>query len=759
MKKSESGNYTVYEGSDPNSLHDYSQTIAKELENRDRQFEAEQKNQNTTIELLQKENEEIKEENSRLKEDLNAFPTTSGSGEYVTLDTADSRFKELKNCGNSKQETRSGRNLFNLDYIGQSTSKVVTDTGVNLINCWGSEAFSNANVLQTFKPNTTYTMKAKAKVISRPSNMVFHKYDAMVLYRAGSASFKSVATSILTIPDKETIALNTKKEYITTFKTPANLTDVRLLTYTFYGNNDGSTTGAALGEIDLSEIMIVEGNYTADTFPEYEQYGVMPSAEFPSEIRNVGDNGNLYDKDNPNVLDTPIDSNGLGGNIKNTYKTVWIKCKSNTTYTVSKKYDATKNRFALAYTSEEPNYSQQVEGYTSNMYASSLTIKTNSTAKYLLAYVWIAGGSVTYQEMLDSIKIEKGTQATADNGHGLGSMGIVIGNKNLLDAEKIVKDSNNERFVYFDENKNVVFTTGAVPVIVRPVKIKEKTEYTYILRCKSNTTKLNNINFIAKYTDGSQEVLSANKRTDTNEFVAKFKTNKEKTLDYVTQGYADSASTTLIADASMILEGDYSNVNIELNNAKKQAIVFPFKKGQRLMKGDYLAEDGIHHKRKQTVLDGTENWVTLTAQKGDNTSYFYCTKTDMKKASSIICNQFINRAVWSTDVEGIQSITDNLIRLRINTSRASTVAELKALLAAQKEAGTPVLIEYELAEEEVETYTDEQKEAWKQIKNARSYEGQTNIFSTDEISPNFEVTARRNLNAILNSLQAQILAN
>ena len=181
---------------------------------------------------------------------------------------------------------------------------------------------------------------------------------------------------------------------------------------------------------------------------------------------------------------------------------------------------------------------------------------------------------------------------------------------------------------------------------------------------------------------------------------------------------------------------------------KQQIILFPFKKGQRLMKGDYLTEDEIHHKRKQTVLDGTENWVTLTAQKGDNTSYFYCTKTDMKKASSIICNQFINRAVWSTDVEGIQSITDNLIRLRINTSRASTVAELKALLAAQKEAGTPVLIEYELAEEEVESYTEAQKEAWKQIKNAKSYEGQTNIFSTDEICPIFEVIARKNLNSL-----------
>lgn len=70
-----------------------------------------------------------------------------------------------------------------------------------------------------------------------------------------------------------------------------------------------------------------------------------------------------------------------------------------------------------------------------------------------------------------------------------------------------------------------------------------------------------------------------------------------------------------------------------------------------------------------------------------------------------------------------------------------------------------MVVEYELVEEEIEPYNDEQAEVYKQIQDIRSYEGQTNIFSTNETSPIFEVTARRNLNAILNSLQAQILAN
>lgn len=594
-------------------------------------IQAEQENQNTTIELLQKENEEIKEENSRLKEDLNAFPTTSGSGEYVTLDTADSRFKELKNCGNSKQETRSGRNLFNLDYIGQSTSKVVTDTGVNLINCWGSEAFSNANVLQTFKPNTTYTMKAKAKVISRPSNMVFHKYDAMVLYRAGSASFKSVATSILTIPDKETIALNTKKEYITTFKTPANLTDVRLLTYTFYGNNDGSTTGAALGEIDLSEIMIVEGNYTADTFPEYEQYGVMPSAEFPSEIRNVGDNGNLYDKDNPNVLDTPIDSNGLGGNVKNTYKTVWIPCKPNTTYTVSKKYDATKNRFALAYTSDEPNYSQQVEGYVSNAYTNVMTITTNSTAKYLIAYVWIAGGSVTYQEMLDSIKIEKGTQATLDNGHGLGSMKIIICNKNILNQDLELFQGN------YDNNGNAITNS-------------DRRIDNYIFLVKGNYilwSTINNWINVLIY-DKNKKLLS----------IKNSNTNKELAFTLDEDGYIRFGFNPTV-ESLKVFQLERNTEKTTSEEHKQQIIVFPFKKGQILMEDDYLADDGIHHTRKQIVFNGKEEWQ-LGGRQFDKCMTFYVYTRSGNARGAKICNLFKFDDMAYNDRKDTECITNNV---------------------------------------------------------------------------------------------------
>ena len=572
------------------------------------------------IESLQKENAEIKEENSRLKEDLNAFPTVNGSGEYVTLDTADSRFKKFKIIGKSVQETRKGYNILNVpaEYTILSTenSKVVPIS---------------------LKANTEYTIKIGQ--INTDNTEV-----TKVLFR-----FKYNKT------DDVYIFVNLS-DLKTVFTPKSNVEAVWIYSGDSYAQSVKTNT-------TYKNLMIYEG--TDDK--QYEQYGQTPSAEFSSEIRNVGDNGNLYDKDNPNILDTPIDTSGLGGNVKNTYKTVWIPCKPNTTYTVSKKYDATKNRFALAYSSTEPGYSQQVEGYVSSAYTNVMTITTNSTAKYLIAYVWIAGGSVTYQEMLDSIKIEKGTQATLDNGHGLGSMKIIICNKNILNQDLELFQGN------YDNNGNVITNSDR--------RIDK-----YIFLAKGNYilwSTINNWINILIY-DKNKKLLSI-KNSNTNKEIA-------FTLDedgYIRFGFNPTVESLKVFQLERNTEKTTSEEH------KQQIIVFPFKKGQRLMEGDYLAEDGIHHKRKQTVLDGTENWVTLTAQKGDNTSYFYCTKTDMKKASSIICNQFINRAVWSTDVEGIQSITDNLIRLRINTSRASTVSELKAWLAAQKEAGTPVLIEYE----------------------------------------------------------------
>lgn len=187
----------------------------------------------------------------------------------------------------------------------------------------------------------------------------------------------------------------------------------------------------------------------------------------------------------------------------------------------------------------------------------------------------------------------------------------------------------------------------------------------------------------------------------------------------------------------VVKAGTYSNFTTKIMIEKgmvvtdyephqQQTEYFPLSEGQKLYKNSYLVDDGIHHSRKQVVLDGTETgWYTLANQTGTNTSYFCIPKSDMKKASTLICDKFINRNVWNTDEEGIQSIIDNLIRLRINTSRASTVAELKTWLS-----NNPIRVEYELAEEEIVPYTETQQEAWEKLRHFTLFKGINNITST-----------------------------
>lgn len=196
-----------------------------------------------------------------------------------------------------------------------------------------------------------------------------------------------------------------------------------------------------------------------------------------------------------------------------------------------------------------------------------------------------------------------------------------------------------------------------------------------------------------------------------------------------------SPKLVICANNKEIFKSLFENYEIQLNKGtvakpyephKQQTEYFPLSEGQKLYKNSYLVDDGIHHSRKQVVLDGTETgWYTLANQTGTNTSYFCIPKSDMKKASTLICDKFINRNVWNTDEEGIQSIIDNLIRLRINTSRASTVAELKTWLS-----NNHIRVEYELAEEEIVPYTEDQKEAWEKLRHFTLFRGINNITST-----------------------------
>ena len=182
---------------------------------------------------------------------------------------------------------------------------------------------------------------------------------------------------------------------------------------------------------------------------------------------------------------------------------------------------------------------------------------------------------------------------------------------------------------------------------------------------------------------------------------------------------------------------------------KQQTFLFPLG-NEKLMLGDYLADDGIHHVRKQTEI--TENNINLvynaSSQYGVNCANIRKDALGYKTAwGSRYC--LINKYSEISTVQEVRSGTFGTvfdqIYLRIFDDRFTDTETAKQLLI-----GT--IIEILLAEEVIVPYTSAQQEVYNQIKNAYSYDEMTIITgSSDGNKPFFTVQAYKDLNKELNN--------
>lgn len=187
-------------------------------------------------------------------------------------------------------------------------------------------------------------------------------------------------------------------------------------------------------------------------------------------------------------------------------------------------------------------------------------------------------------------------------------------------------------------------------------------------------------------------------------------------------------------------ENAVTNLQLEIGTVatpyvpyKEQTVYFSLGEEQKLMEGSYLADDGIHHTRKQVVLDGSddENWKLWGASLSNVERFYINLNTPTINITNSLCShfKFINgnqdeqHFRWSLS----QGIYKQFV-IYIDKSKATTVAELKTWLQSN-----PITLEYELSEEETVPYTAEQQEAWEKIKNLKLFEGVNNIASEGKI--------------------------
>ena len=121
---------------------------------------------------------------------------------------------------------------------------------------------------------------------------------------------------------------------------------------------------------------------------------------------------NLFDKDHQNVFAGFINTQTGDFSESSNYKTIYIPCLQNTTYTISKEVGKT---FRVASSYNIPSGGVPYINTSANHTASELTFTTGDSARYLAVLYWSSqnGDTKTADELAETIQIELGSTATA----------------------------------------------------------------------------------------------------------------------------------------------------------------------------------------------------------------------------------------------------------------------------------------------------------------------------------------------------------
>lgn len=462
-----------------------------------------------------------------------------------------------------------------------------------------------------------------------------------------------------------------------------------------------ASTDYVLGENDtfkFADIQIEQGT----TATEYEQYGASPSPDYPAKIENV---------EGKNKFDINQEKEIFGIML---YKYSYY-LKPNTKYTISSNCPASTiaNIYANSNSSNSAVYINKNQ-----------TIQSDENGYFyiLVRFKAYASDNSTfnlYEKVLNGtyyIQLEEGTVATPYVPYN--SLEIKDVGENLLNVT--LTSGTYSDGVTITVNKDKSITISGTNTSTKTIFYR--IAHNLVVPAGDYTLSNNNANASAYgfifYDDG-------------NNFPRTNISNATFTKDTTIKPYIRIDAGITINNQTiypMILKGTYTEETMPAYKPyQEQKVTFPLAEGQKLMEGSYLASDGIHNKRKQVVYNGTENW----AFSPNKVCTFIKTLPSISKTG--ICTHY--KSIKTASVFGIDTgiYLETSNSAIISDPRFSTIDEFKTYLQEQYSNGTPVTVEYELAEEEIVPYTTKQQEAWNKIEQLHTYKNVTNIFSDAEL--------------------------
>lgn len=599
----------------------------------------------------------------------------TATGKNIHLeDSSDETLVSIKVKGETSQVTRSGKNLFNASKIPSSTGIVVTDNGKTItmpVITAGNGYTSTSRKLSDLCPNL------------KVGDIVTLRFNRNL----GIGKRKIIYLSGVNYTWYATVSLTTTQEMLDS-------------TVVLYGNtyNEGETEQWILTDFSIM--------LSSETDTSWEQYGASPSPDYPSEIENV-EGKNKFNKNT--VTDNYLINKNDG------------TLNANASYCVSDYIDVqgiskiTLTNFNVYYSAF---YDKDKKFLSSSESTSTINVPNN--AKYFR--------SSLLKTNKDIAQLEEGTIATPYVPYN--SLEIKDIGENLFDCanSKIIYNNSNTSYERLDNGLKLISSGGQYNMIyflvdtVENLKGKTLTLSSDILFSKEKQY----VSFGLYYTDfnsGNRESFGPIESIKTEGYYTiKGIVEEGENRDYVCIGLRPNMD-------SNFAKGDYTiydNLQVEIGETatpykpyQEQKVTFPLE-SQKLMKGSYLASDGIHHKRAQKTV--TIQGIAVLPN-GNIGGTFQPGRKKYSLDNGLCCDK-------AKHDPNRRFVTDTVYE---NEKNIVFVGDSTDTLETLKEKYDGAILEYLLAEEEIVPYTEEQQEAWNKIEQLHTYKNVTNIFSDAEL--------------------------
>ena len=458
------------------------------------------------------------------------------------------------------------------------------------------------------------------------------------------------------------------------------------------------------------------------TVVEWEPYvgGIpAPNPDYPSEIKTVGSNVNIFDcskgrhEGTYNGINIRYENdylvlNGTSTNVVNIYL-----CYSGLNDELLNHLNNNYGKYTLSNNLGFENYIQTTSGYKNNV----ADITENDKA--IRAFVRMPSQK-TYSNEILKIKLVEGTEVGEYSKYGQGSVKVTKCNKNIAKdityTEQVTKYS------------RIIYATYTL--------IKGKTYYfsfdtdnsgLQVYRQSPSALGLESANVYSFTCDGKRK-----------SFYGVASKTKTITMEVINR-LSDSSNTPVTCSNFMISTLE----DISHEPHQEQSYIIPTQ--QEMLEGDYFDWDNEEevHVWEKLVFKGNENWnlddiYNGIAQFSLSVNAVYINEYDT--VIRTMSNYFKGVGFDSSWlIDNCVTIRKNS-RVRIMISKYTTVEQFKTWLKSKYDEGTPVIVYYKLATPKRLPFTEEQKEIEKELSHATTYEGTTHIYSTDSISPVLKTT-------------------